>query len=782
MTKISFLFLLTFILLPAHKGLIAQQTFDFGFERDLDVVVLDSSGQAYAYPWVGGLSNCHFHTIDMNFDGLQDLFVFERMGNKMYTFLNNGTPNTFDYEYAPEYANYFQQYPPLSEWVILKDYNCDGKKDLFSYSQGGIRVYENTSDSVLKFSLVTYLLNSYYYNFPLNLYLTSVDYPGIEDVDGDGDLDIIVFHVLGGRMQYHKNLSVERTGTCDTLDFRLMDECWGGITESDISDTLTLNDPSAYCLYPLLFKGVPGNYGKGDEKHVGSTMLIYNANNDTLIDMLLGDVDFPTLKELLNDGTRDSAHIYTVDNTFPSNTTYVDLVSFPVPSYVDIDNDGTNELIVSSFDPNYSLADNFNSVWLYENSGINQAPTFNFVQKDFLQSDMIDLGGGAYPVFFDYNNDGLEDLFVGNYGYRDSSYLDGWLSLHSKFRGGLALFKNIGTSTSPSFQLMDRDYANISRLYPDTLPITAVYPTFGDLDGDGDKDMIIGNRDGQLHYYTNDAVSGNDADFNLGQMYYMGIDVGEYATPQLIDLNRDGLLDLVIGERTGTLKYYKNTGSTSSPSFTLIKDTLGNIDVSNWNYSYYGYPTPCFFEDTVGTYSLFIGTEYGYIYHYKDIDSNLQGSFTCVDSVGYVYDSVYKPIREGARIAVAVSDLNNDTLLDMIVGNHAGGLVYYKGVEAPDISTGTEEFAIIENGLKVFPNPATDNLWIQIENASGMRDVEIMIFNLMGERILYQKTGPKNSYSINISALSPAMYIIQFEAKKKNTYDRQVFRSKFIVR
>ena len=84
-------------------------------------------------PWAGGLNSPQFSPIDMNGDGVKDLFVFERGYNgKVLTFINNGTPNEVDYYYAPEYESVF---PEIHNWALLLGYNCDGREDIFNWME-----------------------------------------------------------------------------------------------------------------------------------------------------------------------------------------------------------------------------------------------------------------------------------------------------------------------------------------------------------------------------------------------------------------------------------------------------------------------------------------------------------------------------------------------------------------------------------------------------------------------------------------------------------------------
>ncbi|MEI7663742.1 MAG: VCBS repeat-containing protein, partial [Bacteroidota bacterium] len=167
-------------------------------------VPLSSSRLPLKFPWAGGLNSCQFCAIDLNLDGINDLLVFDRHGNRRLTFINHGTSNTIDYTFEPGFS---AGLPDLHDWVITADYNRDGRMDIFTYGMGGVRVYENISDSSLKFRLVTGMLESFYYTGKVGILVTSVDYPALADIDGDGDLDLLTFFGLGSYVEYHKNLS-----------------------------------------------------------------------------------------------------------------------------------------------------------------------------------------------------------------------------------------------------------------------------------------------------------------------------------------------------------------------------------------------------------------------------------------------------------------------------------------------------------------------------------------------------------------------------------------------
>ncbi|MFZ4414526.1 MAG: FG-GAP-like repeat-containing protein [Bacteroidales bacterium] len=747
-----------------------SQTYDYVFVKNNSIMVQDSSGNSLLFPWTGGMNSCQFSAIDLNFDGIKDLFAFDKIGNRILTFINIGTANAITYIYAPEYA---VKFPAMQSWVQLIDYNNDGKEDIFTYSNGGIKVYKNASTTSLIFKLVKDpILSSYNGNYT-NLFCLSEDFPAIADLDNDGDLDILNFWVLGKYVNYHKNLSIEKYGTADSLDFELYDESWGCFAESEASNVLKLDS---------CYNGTKAEQEKGNiPKHSGSSLLAIDMNGDGLKDLLIGDVDYANLIKLTNGGTIDTAYIIAQDTNFPSNTNKINLPSFPSAQYVDVNNDGKKDLIVSPFDPNLTTAETFKSSWLYKNTGSNTNPVFQFQTEDFLQHDMIDVGTGAYPVLYDFDNDGLKDLFVSNIGYRDSTYLlNGFL--HSVFVSKIALFKNTGSAISPIFKLISRDFAHISALH-----LQAVFPSFGDINNDGKAEMIIGNTDGKLYLYINNSTVSNP-DFILSQANYQNIDVGDYSTPQLFDLDKDGLLDLVIGERQqlwkdaannivarkGNLNFFKNIGTLTTASFNLTTDSLGSVDITNYAISNYGYSTPCFFRTASGETRLMVGNDEGKVYYYKNIDNNLNGKFTLSDTLFFVDNATKYPINEGSRSGVGVADINNDGYLDIFVGNAAGGLSYFKG--------SPQSISITETETKVFtiyPNPANNKIYLQANGNNESTACKIEIRDVVGKLVFTNNYKDFHLIEMAVSDLRNGVYFCTVQIiNNKNSHFQF---SKFIV-
>ena len=688
--------------------------------RDTSVDVYESNNK-YKSPWVGGMNSVQFNEIDLNLDGVNDLITFDRSGNKLNTFIKKNN----EYIFAPKFRKNF---PKIKDWCLTADYNCDGKLDLFTYSTGGIAVYLNVSSTDLEFSLETSLLLSNYGSSNLNIFVSPVDIPAITDVDYDGDLDILTFSILGGFIEYHRNLSIEQNGNCDSLIFNFEDACWGDCYEG--LNSYVLNCTNCQCA-PLTNQNFK-------QPHSGSTILAIDIDNDNDKDLILGDILYNNLNLLINGGSNQNALVTSVDSIFPKNylsTSQVDLPMFPAAFYIDVNNDNIKDLIVSPNSTTLSGTENKQSSWLYINSGTNTQLDLSLSTKDFLQSEMIDLGDGSYPSFFDYNLDGLMDLVVGNYGYHNTG---------NDPTSSLALFENIGTNTNPSFNLVDRNWQNISSINLNinlVKPALNLYPCFGDLDGDNDKDMIIGDADGKLHFFEND---GNvPANFSLSSPNFFQIDIGSFATPFIYDVNKDGLNDLIVGEQIGTINYFPNRGTINNAIFDTIIENFGNVDIQDSVIST-GYSSPKIIDINNERY-LVSGSFSGNLYAFEI--NSIDSSFAPID-IGL------NNLWDGSITAVDFTDLNNDFKLDVIVGNKSGGLTYYN---SDSLLTNTNN--LLNNELILYPNPTKNNITI-VSNLSG----NVELYNTHGILIL-KKTKSSDKLRISLKNISNGIYYLKFNNK-----------------
>lgn len=708
--------------------------------------------QDYGAPFAGGMNAIQFGKIDLDRDGTMDLLAFDRYGNRLMPYINSGAPGMIDYRYAPEYI---PEFPELIHWVILADYNMDGKQDLFTYNPvfPGIMVYKNTSANALRFERVVYpYLTSWYGSGYVNILVTYADYPGISDLDGDGDLDILTFWALGSFVEMHQNLSMEQYGHADSLIFERTTWCWGEFAESEESNILYLD---------TCFGGGELGPSSRKERHTGSTLLLTDINNNGNKDLLLGDVDYPQLIYLANEGTPEQAYIGSYNQQFPAATTHSWIYSMPAAALIDVNNDGADDLLVSPFDPNPFVTQNHQSVWLYTNSGSNEMPEWVLSNKRFLQDDMIDCGSGAYPVLADLNLDGLQDLVIGNWGYYASSWYDDYMTLHSEYTGAIALFMNRGTETQPYFDFETDDFGLIRNM-----DILGPAPALGDIDTDDDPDMIVGRDDGTLLFYRNCSCLGNPEDFVLETENYQGIDVGEYSTPFIFDLDEDGLLDLVIGEKAGNINFYKNTGDIYDPVFTLVTDSLGKINVTDPALSYNGYSTPYLFRGRDGNIRLISGSEQGTTHFYGGIEGNLLGAFTLSDELWKEIDSSSFDILSAYRTAAALADLNADGWLDMMYGNFSGGLNLYSNAMHPGVSMDLAEYRRQGNTGKmlIYPNPASGSFRIKA-GLDPRKAYQLEIMSISGISVARADFTAESTPVMHIETLPEGVYICILKEK-----------------
>ncbi|MFZ9295042.1 MAG: FG-GAP repeat domain-containing protein [Bacteroidia bacterium] len=664
----------------------------FAVARDTLTVVHGS--QTLQFPFAGGLNYLCVSNADLNFDGIQDLVCYDRcnaIGSGLFKcFIKDGTGQT---RYKPD-ADLPYFFPEVSNWALLLDFNGDQKADLFCSSPLGIQVYKNisTPQNRLKFSPYVNVLMSNYNPGALqplytNIYASPIGAPGIKDIDGDGDLDILTFSSQGVFIEWHKNLSIEKFGHKDSLVFELASDCWGKCAESNCQ--VGLNQ----CQSKSEFK----------EQHAGACLTCLDIENDGDQDLLIGDVGCTDIQFAYNNGTAASALISDTTRNFPNypqkgNTQVLRLQHFPCAFIADVDADGKQDLLAS---PQTANSENAKSLWYYRNVAGTGPAQFQFVASDFLQSEMIDYGQGSKPLLYDINADGLTDLLVVTQG----QFTNGYLSSR------IAYYQNTGTAQIPKYTRMSADWLNLS-----TYMLQGLTACLGDIDADGDVDLILGTASGQIHWFENTASINQAAQFTVLKLNPFAITVPfGSAAPLVYDVNKDQKPDLIVGMRNGKLALYINTGNVGVPGFSLYSSNWAGIDVrietSRYGLDAYASPELVFYS---GQTQLLVGSASGHIFNYT-MPQNPAATATLInDHVNFW--------NEGPQSTIAAKDINADGRLDFMLGNAAGGCMFFSSA-SPQVGVNSQ---IAESKLTLFPQPAEN--FLHLKGNIGIPPYEVYVY------------------------------------------------------
>jgi hypothetical protein len=232
---------------------------------------------------------------------------------------------------------------------------------------------------------------------------------------------------------------------------------------------------------------------------------------------------------------------------------------------VDFDGDGRNDLIVGidywgdyqwgransgGSEPTYDRQGKWKFgplhgyLYLLKNTGTNAAPVYAKPVQLTAGGVPIDVYGRPSPCFGDFRGTGKLDLICG------------------EFIDGFTYFENIGTRTEPR-------YAAGRKLtlggQPLTMDLCMIAPVECDFNGDGHLDLVVGQEDGRVAFLENTGAVVDGLPQFLPPRFFRQVadevKFGVLSAPSAVDLDGDGLEDIVAGNSAGYVGFIKNLGA-----------------------------------------------------------------------------------------------------------------------------------------------------------------------------------------------------------------------------
>ena len=673
---------LALLLILAAAPLAHAQTF---VREAAPFPVRDAAGTRIEVPFTGGFFEPRPSLVDLDGDRDADLV------------LNVGGAGLQLFEKTP--AGFVWRTDRLSDvepgnWAVFGDLDGDGDVDLVTRGQPGrVRYYRNTGTArAAAFTLVDSLLAA---TDGEDVSIEDSSIPDLADADGDGDLDLLAGKADLGTISYYRHDGADRSGA---PRFTFV--------------TSTFEDIQIYEANPqCLGRGVLGPVNPGgafpggarpggpapsepahDARHGANALRLVDVTGDGRPELFWGDFFAPSLYYFSNTGTRADPAFALVADRYPVGQAFL-TGGYNASAFGDADGDGDLDLVVGvqrglCFD----IASSVQNLLYFENAGTATAPAFTARTNRLIAS--VDVGSRATVAAADLDGDGDPDLLVGSESDPGGSG-----------RARLALYRNTGTARAPDYTLADADFLALAYDYGGYAPVP------GDLDGDGDLDLLVGAFNGRFALLRNTGTRTAPAfaldAATVGTPGFGGVDAGQYARGALGDVDGDGDLDLLAGASNGTLRLYRNVGTVREPRFLVEPNGLPQAADAAYALGL-GLPAdagedsaPALADlDGDGDLDVLVGLASGRIRVFRNTGSARAPAF-----------AEEAPVVAGRRrTAPALADLDGDGDADLLAGTDAGGILFWRA--SGGTPTGAADPPASDSGLRglrieVVPNPST---------------------------------------------------------------------------
>lgn len=394
--------------------------------------------------------------------------------------------------------------------------------------------------------------------------------PAFADLDDDGDFDMVG---IGAGPGYTALLYFENTGTPQTPAFAPPQLIFGPPTGTPIPSNgiagKRLNKPTDRPPW-FMQQTAPTQPLEGSPTYIATGLALADLDGDGDFDITIGEQYTGQFFYFENTGTPQTP-VFEPQTGSANPLDGFDVGYFSMPAFADLDGDGDLDMIGGGSSQYQSVG--YGEFFYFENTGTTTDPAFTERTGPANPLDGVD---GAYsigPAFADLDGDGDYDMASGNIGPTGS---------------GFFYFENTSASTQQRVFVQQTGAANPLDGYG--VPGDSS-PTFADLDGDGDLDMVSGEYHygggqyqpggySQFYYFENTGTPANPVfTERTGSANPLdGSGAPGLIIPAFADLDDDGDYDMVSTVSYfvySQLLYFENTGTPQTPAFAPPEPLFG---------------------------------------------------------------------------------------------------------------------------------------------------------------------------------------------------------------
>ncbi len=356
---------------------------------------------------------------------------------------------------------------------------------------------------------------------------------------------------------------------------------------------------------------------------------------------------------------------------------------------------------------------------------------------------------------------------------------------------------------------------------------TSEIQSFGDLDGDGDQDVLTivfqTNPETILFNYKENTGLPIAPDFTTdSQTNVFGLndslDSPEFLT--LVDIDNDGDLDILTAvSYTGSIKFYQNTGTVNAPTFTepIVNpfgiepvasgnqfinfgdiDNDGDLDMISSVFFFTEGQAKLFFSENIGTAespqftprienffaldpAVIAPLEVAVQNYLADVDND--GDLDLMVSGYYneykYYENIGNPQSpqfttptnnpfgfSGADEEVLIGgfvDIDSDGDMDFITSDYYGVYKFYEQITFDGI-----ESTFTNEQINIYPSPTTGIVNLDLEN----KEFEVEIFDVIGKSVSISK----NIKTLDLSKLPKGTYILKITIKNEGHIVQKIIK------